>query len=69
MRWIRLISGLFLIVGSWQMRDVWLGLAAGILLFQAITNTGCCATGACSMPSSREQSTRKQAEPMPESIE
>jgi len=69
MRWIRLISGLFLIMGSWQMRDVWLGLAAGILLFQAITNTGCCATGACPMPSSREQSTRKQAEPMPESIE
>lgn len=69
MRWIRLISGLFLIVGSWQMRDVWLGLAAGILLFQAITNTGCCATGACPMPSSREQPIQKQAEPMPESIE
>jgi hypothetical protein len=69
MRWIRLMAGLFLGVGSWQMHDLWLGLAAGLLLFQAITNTGCCGSGACQIPASPKQATRKQAEPVHEPVE
>ncbi|MCL6523213.1 MAG: hypothetical protein K6T34_01010 [Thermoflavifilum sp.] len=66
MRWIRLISGLFLAVGAFQMHDIWLGLAAGLLLFQAATNTGCCASGACQIPIQQQpkQEDNKVQEPV-----
>jgi len=70
MRWIRLVSGLFLVVGSWQMHDIWLGAAAGLLLFQAITNTGCCGSGACQIPGpSPHKKPETKSEPLHEVVE
>ncbi len=62
MRWLRLAIGLFL---SWQMvqnRDVFTGLIAGVFLFQAITNTGCCGASGCATPKSSTPPTSENKE-------
>lgn len=58
LRWLRLAIGLFFL---WQMSltpDVFTGLVAGIFLFQAITNTGCCGASGCSVPRERDDKAR-----------
>lgn len=60
MRWLRLVFGIFFIVQAIQMHDLMVGVIAGFFLVTAITNTGCCGAGSCTIP------TRKATE---ESIE
>ena len=69
MRWLRLGIGLFL---SWQMvrhPDIFTGLIAGVFLFQAITNTGCCAASGCAAPETGSKAaTNADEEPVYEEI-
>ena len=68
MRWLRLAIGLFL---SWQMvqsPDVFTGLIAGVFLFQAITNTGCCGSSGCATPESNKPATGGNKEVVYEEI-
>jgi hypothetical protein len=50
MRWLRLGLGLFVAVQAIQHHDALAGLIACFFLFQAITNTGCCGTQGCAVP-------------------
>ena len=51
LRALRLIAGLVLLVHLFQRPDVLTGLLGGILLVQALTNTGCGMGGSCAIPS------------------
>jgi len=48
MRIIRLVMGIFIGANAIMMHDSLSALISGIFLFQAFTNTGCCA-GSCSV--------------------
>jgi len=50
MRLIRLGLGLFVGYNAWQESSGLVGLLASVLLFQALSNTGCCGAGGCSLP-------------------
>ena len=47
MRTIRLLLGVFIAYQSVVMHDAFSGAIAGLLLFQAATNTGCCGSQGC----------------------
>lgn len=49
MRWIRLAAGIFLAVQAIQLHDAIAGLISSLLLFQAVTNTGCCGVSGCAV--------------------
>jgi hypothetical protein len=49
-RWIRLIIGLALLVQAIVASDMLAGAFAFILLFQSVTNTGCCGSAGCRIP-------------------
>lgn len=55
MRFLRLGVGIFIGIQSLQYKDTMLGLLAAFVLFQAITNTGCCGAGGCKVPPSKTQ--------------
>lgn len=59
MRWIRLVLGVVLLVQVIIKFDVILALFSGILLYQAIFNTGCL-SGACAAP--QKMNTKKPLE-------
>lgn len=50
MRWLRLALGLFIAVQAVQMHDGLAGMIAVFLLFQVVTNTGCCGAQGCAVP-------------------
>lgn len=50
MRWLRLGLGIFVAVQAIQMHDTLSGLIAFFFLYQAVTNTGCCGSGGCAVP-------------------
>ena len=49
MRWLRLGLGLYLVWQLFQRPDIFTGAVAAFFLFQAITDTGCCGAGGCSV--------------------
>lgn len=49
-RIIRLILGVMLVIQAIQTKFWGAGLLGGLLLFQAITNTGCCGASGCAVP-------------------
>lgn len=63
MRWLRLILGLYFAYQAFMSKDSFSGFIASFLLLQAITNTGCCGSGGCGVP------TQKYAENKPENID
>ena len=50
MRVIRLAAGLFIGFQAWQDGSGMIALLAGLFIFQALTNTGCCGSGGCAVP-------------------
>lgn len=48
MRWLRLALGVALAYQAFTTQNGLIGLLAGIVIFQALANTGCCGTSACS---------------------
>jgi len=48
MRVLRLGVGIFIAIQTIKTHDFFSGLIAAFLLFQAVTNTGCCGTQGCS---------------------
>ena len=49
-RWLRLGLGLFVAYHAVRGQDGLAALVSGLLLFQAVTNTGCCGARGCSTP-------------------
>jgi hypothetical protein len=60
MRVIRLGAGIFLAVQAVQMHDTIAGFVSAILLFQAFTNTGCCGTSGCAVPTNSKNTDAAQ---------
>ncbi len=50
MRWFRLGLGVFIAIQAVQTKDSLSGAIAAFLLFQAVTNTGCCGASGCAAP-------------------
>jgi predicted small secreted protein len=63
MRLIRLVLGIFIAYQAVTLHDSMAGLIAALLLFQALSNTGCCGTQGCAAP------IRKAGNPINEEIE
>jgi hypothetical protein len=57
MRWLRLIIGIIFAVQGIQLHDSITGFIGAFFLFQAITNTGCCGVGGCSVPGKKRTDT------------
>lgn len=55
MRWIRLITGIAITIHAFNSHDSLLGLVASFLLFQAITDTGCCGANGCDLPNTKNK--------------
>ena len=55
MRIMRLGIGIMMLVMGIQGKDWALGLFSTFFLYQAITDTGCCGTQACSTPKERSK--------------
>lgn len=53
-RWLRLIIGMAIMMQAIAMGELLLGVFAAFFLFQALTNTGCCGAGSCSIPPGKE---------------
>lgn len=62
MRWLRLAVGLFLIWQMIQKPEIFTGLIAGVFLFQAITNTGCCGASGCPVPGKENKTSSVEGE-------
>ena len=50
MRWLRLGLSLFIAFQAVQTQDIFSGIIAIFLLFQVVTNTGCCGANGCAAP-------------------
>lgn len=50
MRWLRLGLGVFIAIQAIQTHDTLAGFIAAFFLFQAVTNTGCCGSNGCAVP-------------------
>lgn len=53
MRFIRLGLGLYIGIQAYQTQSILSGILASFLLYQVITNTGCCGTSGCSLPAKK----------------
>ncbi len=60
MRVIRLALGIFIAIQAVETKDALSGLIAAFLLFQAVTNTGCCGVNTCSKPTNRNDSDKTE---------
>jgi hypothetical protein len=54
-RWIRLIFGIAILIQAVEIGQPLIGIVAAILLFQAISNTGCCGKNGCSIPTRKKE--------------
>jgi len=50
----RLVLGIVLVIQAVQQQFWAAGLLGGVLLFQAIANTGCCGSAGCGVPPARK---------------
>ena len=53
MRWLRLALGIVAGIQAIGFHDTLLGILSVFLLFQSLTNTGCCGSGGCAVPRSK----------------
>ena len=56
MRWLRLGLGIFIAIQAVQSQDTLSGFISALLLFQAMTNTGCCGANGCAVPTTKTKS-------------
>ena len=57
-RLIRLGLGLFIAIQAIRTHDSLSGFIAAFLLFQALSNTGCCGANGCAVPTTRSKHDR-----------
>ncbi|MEI6020093.1 MAG: hypothetical protein WCR21_03115 [Bacteroidota bacterium] len=51
MRWFRFVLAIMIAIQAVQMHDLFSGAVAAFFLFQSLTNTGCCGSQGCALPS------------------
>lgn len=50
MRFVRLALGVYIGIQAYQTQSILSALLAAFLLYQVITNTGCCGANGCAVP-------------------
>lgn len=60
MRWLRLGLGLFVGYQALVLQDAFAGIIAGLFLFQAVTNTGCCGSSGCAIPAKKVEASEPE---------
>lgn len=60
MRWLRLGLALFVGIQAIQLHNTLAGFIAAFFFFQAITNTGCCGTNNCAVPTTTQKSNKSE---------
>jgi len=53
MRFVRLGLGVYIGIQAFETQSIFPGLVAAFLLYQAVTNTGCCGTNGCAIPTKK----------------
>jgi len=53
MRILRLGLGIYIAVQAVETHSILSGIFAGFFIFQAITNTGCCGSNGCAVPTKK----------------
>jgi len=56
MRILRLALGIYIAVQAIETQSVLSGVVATFFMFQAITNTGCCGSNGCAVPTKKSNS-------------
>jgi hypothetical protein len=60
MRFLRLGLGLYIAVQAVETLSVLSGVVSVFFLFQAITNTGCCGSNGCALPTHKSNSAKTE---------
>jgi hypothetical protein len=60
MRFLRLGLGIYITVQAVETLSILSGVVAVFFLFQAITNTGCCGSNGCALPTNKSNSTKTE---------
>ncbi len=60
MRFLRLGLGIYITVQAVETLSILSGVVAVFFLFQAITNTGCCGSSGCALPTNKSNSTKTE---------
>ena len=54
MRWFRLVIGIIVAYQSYELQNGLMALLAGLFIFQALGNTGCCGSTGCSVETNKK---------------
>lgn len=54
MRFVRLGLGVYIGIQAYETQSILSGLLAAFLLYQVVTNTGCCGTNDCAIPTKKQ---------------
>jgi hypothetical protein len=60
MRLLRLGLGIYIAVQAFETQSIFSGLVAIFFIFQAITNTACCGSNDCAVPTKKNHSDRSE---------
>ena len=58
MRFLRLGLGIYIAVQAVETLSIFSGIVAVFFIFQAITNTGCCGSNGCAVPTKKSNSAK-----------
>ena len=53
MRFVRLGLGVYIGIQAFQTQSILSGILAAFLLYQVVTNTGCCGANGCAIPTKK----------------
>jgi hypothetical protein len=56
MRFVRLGLAVYIGIEAFETQSILSGLLAAFLLYQVVTNTGCCAANGCAIPKNKKNS-------------
>jgi hypothetical protein len=59
-RWLRLILGIAIASQAVETKDMFVGIIAVLLIYQAIANIGCCGVNNCTIPTTKNNNTQLQ---------
>ena len=60
MRFLRLGLGIYIAIQAVETLSIVSGVVSVFFLFQAITNTGCCGSNGCALPTNKSNSTKTE---------
>lgn len=61
-RWLRLIMSITIAFQAIETKDVFVGIIAVLLIYQAIANVGCCGINNCTVPTNNDKTQLQEPE-------